>query len=95
MASIVIRVKVADYAAWKRVYDEFDWFRKATGITAASVYRDADEPNTVLVVQRYKDMNGAHEFAESAELPAGMARGGVQGPPEIWFVEDIEHVVYS
>jgi quinol monooxygenase YgiN len=95
MASIIVRHKVADYAAWKRVYDEFEWFRKAGGITAASVHRDADEPNTFVVVHQFKDVNAAREFVESDDLRAAMARAGVQGPPEIWLVEDIERVVYS
>jgi hypothetical protein len=89
MASMFARHKVADFANWKREYDAFD--KKAHGVTAASVYRDADDPNTIIVAHTFKDINAAKEFTSSGDLRSTMEKAGVQGAPEIWFGEEVEH----
>jgi len=88
MASMFARHKVSDYATWKREYDAFD--KKKHGVTAASVYRDADDSNTVIVTHTFKDIGTAKNFANSEGLRSAMERAGVQGPPEIWYGEDVE-----
>ena len=89
MASMFAKQKVADYDNWKRVYDAFD--KKSHGVTAASVYRDTDDPNTVIVTHTFKDIGTAKEFSNSDSLRSAMEQAGVQGPPEIWLGEDVEH----
>jgi quinol monooxygenase YgiN len=89
MASMFVRHKVTDYANWKREYDAFD--KKAHGVTAASVYRDPDDPSTIIVTHTFKDISTAKKFTNSDDLRSTMERAGVQGPPEIWYGEDIEH----
>ncbi len=93
-ATMIVRHKVGDYKAWKPAYDGLGAFRKQKGVTAASVHRDTADPNTIIVMHRFKDMDAATGFASSAELKAAMAKAGVSGPPEIWFSEDIEHTSY-
>jgi quinol monooxygenase YgiN len=95
MASMFVKHKVADYGKWKRVYDEFDWARKQHGITATSVHRAPEDPNLIIVVHRFKDMDSARKLANSEALQSAMQKAGVQGRPEIWFGEDVEHVTYS
>ena len=95
MASIFVRHRVADYARWKPVFDEHEALRREYGATAHSVHRDADDANVIIVALRVADVNRAKEFARSESLRAAMARAGVQGPPEIWFAEDIEDKRYS
>lgn len=90
MATMFVRHKVEDYGNWKRVYDEFASTRKEKGVTGASVHRDANDPNTLVVTHQFKDLNAARAFADSEELKSAMANAGVAGPPEIWFTEDIE-----
>jgi quinol monooxygenase YgiN len=93
-ATMFVRHKVGDYTNWKRVYDGLAPVRKQKGVTAASVHRDAKDPNTILVMHQFKDMKAATGFANSEELKSAMARAGVNGPPEFWFGEDIEHSPY-
>ena len=94
MASLFVRHKVDDYNTWKSVYDEFASYRKENGVTAASVHRDADDPNIIIVMHQFKDMNAAKEFTNSEDLKSTMQKAGVSGPPEFWFGEDIEHTPY-
>ncbi len=90
MPSMFIKHTVADYARWKPVFDEHQATRMANGVTAHSLHRDADDPNVVIAVLRVSDLNRAKEFASSEELRSAMERAGVQGPPEIWFADDVE-----
>ena len=94
MATMFVRHKVNDYGNWKGIYDEFASVRKEKGVTGASVHRDANDSNTIIVTHQFKDLNAATAFANSEELKTAMANAGVAGPPEIWFSEDIEQTPY-
>ena len=94
MATMFVRHKVSDYGNWKRAYDDFASVRKEKGVTGASVHRDANDPNIVIVTHQFRDLNAAKGFADSEELKSTMAKAGVAGPPEIWFSEDIEQTPY-
>jgi len=88
MTTLFVRHNVGDYAKWKRAYDEFDVTHKKFGVTGASVYRDADDSNTVIVTHTFKDTSTAKAFASSDDLRSAMERAGVAGRPEIWFGEE-------
>ena len=94
MATMFVRHKVSDYGNWKRVYDEFASVRRENGVTGASVHRDANDADFIIVTHQFRDMNAAKAFADSEELKSAMANAGVSGPPEIWFGEDIEQTPY-
>jgi hypothetical protein len=58
-------------------------------------HRGADDPNVVVIAFRVADLKRAQEFVGSETLRSAMQQAGVQGPPEIWFAEDIEDKRYS
>lgn len=90
MATMFVKHTVKDYGNWKRVYDEFGSTRKQNGVIAASVYRSAESPKTLIITHQFNDMQAAQAFANSDELKSAMANAGVEGHPEIWFGEPIE-----
>ena len=90
MATMFVKHKVSNYENWKKVYDNLSTVRKEKGVTAASVHRDPNDPNTLIVTHRFKTMNAATDFANSQELKSALADSGVVGQPEIWFGDDIE-----
>jgi len=94
MASMFIKLRVADFAAWKPVFDELEPTRRQAGFTAHSVHRDADDPNVIIIAYRVGDIAHAREYASSQDLRQAMQRAGVQGPPEFWFAEDVEDKTY-
>jgi hypothetical protein len=94
MATMIVRHRVADYAAWKPVFDEHQGFRAQGGVIAHSLYRDADDANMVTMVFAVTDLGRAREFATSADLRQVMERAGVQGQPDIWFLDDVEEKTY-
>lgn len=94
MATMFVKHKVENYDNFKRVYDDFAPVRRERGVTGASVHRDAEDPNTVIVTHQFGDLEAATSFAASEELKTAMANAGVAGPPEIWFSEDVEQTPY-
>jgi len=82
-ATLVVRHKVDDYAAWRKVYDELEPLRVRHGCTAKRAWRLDGNPNDVLVTHDFPTAEDAGKFAGDPDLKAGMARAGVAGPPQI------------
>ena len=89
MPSLLIRHRVADYAAWKAVFDEHELTRRANGSQGGWLFRDADDPHEVLLLLAWDDLERARLFADSDDLREAMARAGVTDRPDIWFLEDV------
>ena len=94
MVTLFIKAKVRAYDDWKPGYDEFAQKRKEKGVTAASVHRDVSDPTMVTVTHQFANLAAAQAFAGWEELRAAMMKGGVEGPPDIWFTEDIEQTAH-
>jgi len=94
MTTMFVKHQVEDYNNWKSVYDGIAPFRKKSGVTSASVHRDSDDPNTVIVTHQFRDMNAAKKFVDSEDLKAAMNKAGVSSQPEFWFAEDLEKTPY-
>jgi quinol monooxygenase YgiN len=93
-AALIVRHRVANFDTWKKVFDEMIETRRAHGWLSTIVYRDAADPNVVTIVNRVKDLDGAKRYGASPDLRGAMERGGVQGPPEIQFVDEAEERPY-
>ena len=87
MATMFVRHQVADYAAWRRVYDTLEPVQKAGGVTAEDVYQAVGDPNDLTVTHEFATIEAAQAFAGSAELRAAMHDAGVVGAPTVWFAE--------
>ena len=94
MTTMFVRHTVNDYGSWKRIYDEVAPLRKQKGVTAASVHRDANDPDTVFITHQFANMEAAKAFASSEELKSALAKAGVKGSPQFWFTEDVEHTAH-
>lgn len=87
MTTMFVRHQVQDYAAWRKVYDDFRPIQTRLGVTAAAVYRAADNPNDITVTHEFASIEAAQAFAASPELHGAMANAGVAGEPSIWFAQ--------
>jgi quinol monooxygenase YgiN len=88
MASILITHKVKDFAVWKKEFDSSAGLRTASGELSAQVYRDASDPNKLTVINKWKSLESAQKFAGSPELKAAMEKAGVEGHPEVNFLNE-------
>ena len=77
MTTTFVLHTVADYDAWRRVYDSVAGLQARGGVTDQSVYQAADNPNSVLVMHEFGSAEEAHAFFENAELREAMGEGGV------------------
>ena len=68
--------------------------RRQYGATGHSITRVAADPNTVVIVNDFATLEGAQGFAQDPTLPAAMARGGVEGPPQVWIGEEADAETY-
>jgi hypothetical protein len=88
MVRLYIRHRVADYDAWRNVYDGSADQQQAGGVRAEAVYQSIDDPNDVTVWHDFDEAGTARAFVGSAELRDGMRTAGVQGEPQVWFTEE-------
>ena len=95
MATVLVKIRVADFSAWKPVFDGSESLRREHGIEGHTIYRDHGDPNAVVMALKTGDLARAQEFVASDALREVMMRAGVQGPPEITFCDDIESKSYS
>jgi hypothetical protein len=80
-----IHFKVKDYAAWRTSYDGNEKSRLSVGITNGRVFRRAEDPNDVVVLQDVADVAKARTWFASDDLKAAMQKSGVIGSPNIRF----------
>ena len=85
MAMLFVRHTVADYGAWRRIFDNFAPTQEALGVTDKAVYQAADNANDVTVTHEFATLEAAKAFAGSPELKAAMHDAGVTSAPTIWF----------
>ena len=92
MVRLFIRHDVADYDAWRQVYDEFDATRREMGVTGDAVFQSIDNPNDVTVWHDFETAEAARALVSSPELRDAMQRAGVQGQPQTWLATEAERV---
>jgi quinol monooxygenase YgiN len=92
MATLLVKHRVANFENWKRVFDTFEALREKHGFIGHSVHRDATDPNVVVIVNRVKEMSEAKAYGASKELREAMTGAGVQGAPEVLFLDDVEEL---
>jgi heme-degrading monooxygenase HmoA len=90
MADLLIRHKVADYATWKPLFDEHGASRRAYGSRGGRLFRNAADPNEVVILLAWDDLERARLFAQSDDLREVMARAGVVDQPDLWFLEEAD-----
>jgi hypothetical protein len=77
MVSSLVHHRVADYDAWKRVYDSVEPVQRDGGVRSHTVWRVHDDPNVVVVEHSFDDFAAAQAFFDSAELRQAMSDAGV------------------
>ena len=85
MATLFVRHTVADYAAWRRIFDSFASTQERLGVTDKAVYQAADDANDITVTHDFATLDAAKAFAGSPDLKAAMHDAGVTSAPTIWF----------
>ena len=88
MVRLFVRHPVTDYAAWRKVYDDFEVQRRPMGVIGHSVYQAIDDPNDITVWHDFATREQAESFTSAEALRSAMQQAGVQGAPTIWLVRE-------
>lgn len=87
--TVFLQHDVADYAAWRPLYDADAARRAEAGLKEAGVYQDADNPNNVLVVWETGNLDAFNAMLADSNLAEKMKEAGVTSAPETWVGGDL------
>jgi len=88
MVHVLVRHKVSDYAKWKQAFDAFLNHRMAGGETGSRVFQSIEDPRDVTVLTDFESTEHARRFMSSSDLRSAMKNAGVEGEPEVHFLQD-------
>ena len=89
MPFVLIIHEVADYAAWKAIFDKSATLRREAGEVAYQVLKYQDDHNRIVHFSRWKSLEAAREFFESASLVEIRRQAGVAAA-EFIYLDQIE-----
>jgi quinol monooxygenase YgiN len=89
MQHVLIIHEVADYPAWKKVFDRAAGIRKEAGERSYQVLKYCDDPNRIVHFSVWTSIEAAKRFFESPELVRIRAEAGVKAP-EFIYLEQLE-----
>lgn len=89
MPHVLIIHEVADYPAWKKVFDSAAVIRKEAGERSYQVLKDHRDANRIVHFSVWTSLDEARRFFESPELVRLRAEAGVKAP-EFLYLEQLE-----
>ena len=87
MTYLLIRHRIAEFAAWKAAYDTHAGARLAAGLKDKELLRDLNDPNQIVLIFEVSDVQKAREFSESPSLREAMRAAGVTDKPDLYFLQ--------
>jgi len=88
-AHVLIVHDVADYPAWKAIFDAAAAIRRDAGERSYQVLRSVDDPNRIVHFSVWTSTDAARAFFESPRLQQIRGEAGVEAP-EFLYLEHIE-----
>jgi quinol monooxygenase YgiN len=89
MPYVLIIHEVADYQAWKQIFDAAAALRCDAGERDYQVLKSANNPNQIVHFSSWTSLADARQFFESPQLVQIRAEAGVKSP-EFIYLEQLE-----
>lgn len=89
MNHVLIIHEVADYPAWKKVFDNAAGIRKEAGEISYQVLKYEQEPNKIVHFSVWTSLENAKNFFESPKLEQIRKEAGVKSP-EFIYLDELE-----
>lgn len=83
MPTLAVKITIGDYSKWRSGFDKAAPLRDKAGLKSVQIYKNADNPNAVLIWSETDDVAKAREVLTSPELRSAMQEAGVVGAPKI------------
>ena len=90
MQHVLIIHEVADYTAWKTVFDNAAGIRKEAGERSYQVLKYESDPNKIVHFSVWTSIAAAKAFFESERLVEIRKQAGVKAP-EFIYLDELEH----
>lgn len=91
---VLITHEVADYAAWKAVFDRAASIRRDAGEMSYQVLKHQDDANHIVHFSRWRSLDAARAFFESEALVRIRAEAGVTAPRFV-YLDQVESGVLT
>ncbi len=92
-AAMIVSYQVADFDAWKAVFDDNEQRRIDSGILGHHINRAEGDPNSVALYLAVGDVDRAKAFTTSDELKSAMTEAGVTTAPEFMWMTPVREVI--
>ena len=89
MPYVLIMHEVADYPAWKKVFDGAVGLRRDAGERSYQVLKYQHDPNRIVHFSMWTSLDQARRFFESPQLVKIRADAGVKAP-EFIYLDQLE-----
>lgn len=89
MPALLIRHRVSDVLAWKRVFDDQAHARTANGCQGVQIFRNAADSHEPVILLTWDTLVRARLYTQSDDWLESLPRGGVIGHPDLCFLDDI------
>jgi quinol monooxygenase YgiN len=76
MVYVIAQLKLESYDNWKPVFDERKTMRNEMGSKEARLFRNSDNPNEVVILFEWDNMENARKYMESEELRKTLEKAG-------------------
>ena len=86
MHHLLVRHEVADFEAWKAVFDSHAEAQLEAGLRVIRVFHNIEKPTEVFLLFEVDDLEKARGFVTSSDVPDAQRGSGVIGEPEIVFL---------
>lgn len=92
MAYVLTQFSVEDFMKWKVVFDSFVPIRKHYSSKGARAFRVLGDPNAVVVLTEFSDIERAIEMYASQDFKDAVERAGVIGSQVVTLLEEVDRL---
>jgi quinol monooxygenase YgiN len=89
--NIIVKRKLKDYEAWKKLVSEMDGVRQAYGSQGVTVYRNASDPKEVYLIFEWSDDRSYLEYFNRPDVQQALENSGTT---QIIEVSEAFHLPY-
>ena len=87
----LIHHRVADFDAWRQVYDDFRGAQREGGVHFQQALRSQGDPGMVVVTHAFDSREAAEAFMAKPELRTAMEQAGVDGSSvHVEYLDEVE-----
>lgn len=88
----LVRLKIADYAKFKPVFDQVSAVRKAHGSKGGTLFREVDSSDEVTVLLEWDNLENARKFYQSEDIKKALQKSG-NIKIDVYYLNKIENVL--